>query len=285
MIGLRKLASAKGMEVPQNLLAMESTLIDRYNISGDANEARLIWSENLNEIAAAVKPKRQADTVYFVGCVSSFFPVAYSIPQSLVQIMMNLGEDFTILGSEERCCGYPLYSAGMEEQLFSFAEHNMATVKAAGARRLVVTCPSCPPFGQERGQVEQDPSGDAVLAAKGKVLFFGPVAVEPTHRLFPQIEPQVDRGHIGAHPHGTGDVAEAILVGACAVVEKPIDRLQMASVLVFLAQGIVDVDVDNLGRTDALPFGDEPGHLMSPQGRSHRVGLPGADAQAIGHIA
>jgi len=151
LIGLRKLAAARGIELPGNLLALKGTLVDQYNISGDANDTRLIWSENLEEVAAAVRPalsgaegpKRQAETVYFVGCVSSFFPVAYPIPQSLVQIMMNLDEDFTLLGGDEWCCGYPLYSAGMEALLPSFAEHNIATVKAIGARRLVVTCPSC----------------------------------------------------------------------------------------------------------------------------------------------
>jgi Fe-S oxidoreductase len=143
LIGLRQLAAARGMEVPGNLLALKGTLMDQYNISGDANDSRLIWSENLEEVAAVVKPKRQAETVYFVGCVSSFFPVAYPIPQSLVQIMMRLEADFTLLGGDEWCCGYPLYSAGMEALLPSFAEHNIATVKAAGARQLVTTCPSC----------------------------------------------------------------------------------------------------------------------------------------------
>jgi heterodisulfide reductase subunit D len=143
VIGLRKLAAARGIELPGNLLALKGALIDKYNISGDANDTRLIWSENLEEVAAAVRPKRQAETVYFVGCVSSFFPVAYPIPQSLVRIMMNLDEDFTLLGGDEWCCGYPLYSAGMEALLPSFAEHNIATVKATGARRLVITCPSC----------------------------------------------------------------------------------------------------------------------------------------------
>lgn len=143
LIGLRKLAVERGMEVPGNLLAMKGTLVDQYNISGDANDTRLIWSENLEEIAAAVKPKRQAETVFFVGCVSSFFPIAYPIPQSLVQIMMSLETDFTLLGGDEWCCGYPLYSAGMEALLPSFVEHNIATVKATGARQLVTTCPSC----------------------------------------------------------------------------------------------------------------------------------------------
>jgi len=94
-----------------------------------------------------------------------------------------------------------------------------------------------PPLGQERGQFDQDLAGDAVLAAKGQALFFGPLAIEPTHCLFPQIEPQVDGGHVRSDPHGTDHIAEAVLVarfgfGAFAVVEEPIDRLQMAGVLV-----------------------------------------------------
>jgi heterodisulfide reductase subunit D len=91
-----------------------------------------------------VKPLRQtAETVYFVGCVSSFYPRAYAIPRALVQVLDRAGEEFTTLGGEEWCCGYPLYVAGMRSRMADLARHNLERVRAVGARRVVFTCPSC----------------------------------------------------------------------------------------------------------------------------------------------
>jgi len=102
--------------------------------------------------------------------------------------------------------------------------------QAAGSVPRVKLDIDLPPFGQERGQLDQHLASDAVLAAKGKTPFFGPLPIEPAHRLFPQIELQVDGGYVWSNSHGTGHVAKGILEagfgsGAFAVVEEPSDRL------------------------------------------------------------
>jgi heterodisulfide reductase subunit D len=75
--------------------------------------------------------------------VGSFYPRAYSIPQALVQTLDKVGAEFTTLGEEEWCCGYPLYVAGMREQMAEMARHNLERVRAVEARRGIFTCPSC----------------------------------------------------------------------------------------------------------------------------------------------
>jgi heterodisulfide reductase subunit D len=143
MLGLRSLALARGLPVPENLVALRDTVTAHHNISGDDNDMRLIWSQNVDEVLAAVGQRRQAETLFFVGCVSSFYPMTFGIPQALVQIMVAAGVEFTTLGGDEWCCGYPLLSAGMEADAVALMEHNVALVKALGAKRLVATCPSC----------------------------------------------------------------------------------------------------------------------------------------------
>jgi Fe-S oxidoreductase len=143
MIGLRSLALARGGPVPENLLALRDTVAAQHNISGDDNATRLIWSQNVDEVSAAVGQRRQAETLFFVGCVSSFYPMTFGIPQALVQIMVAADVEFTTLGRDEWCCGYPLISAGMEAEAMALMEHNLAQVKAVGAKRLVASCPSC----------------------------------------------------------------------------------------------------------------------------------------------
>jgi heterodisulfide reductase subunit D len=142
MIGLRSLALARGLPVPQNLVALRDTVTTRYNISGDDNATRLIWSQNVDEVSAAVERRRQAETLFFVGCVSSFYPMTFGIPQALVHIMLTADVEFTALGGDEWWCGYPLLSAGMEAEAVALMEHNVAQARALGAKCLVAACPS-----------------------------------------------------------------------------------------------------------------------------------------------
>jgi heterodisulfide reductase subunit D len=58
-----------------------------------------------------------------------------------VEILQAAEVDFTTLGGDEWCCGYPLLSAGLP--VSDLMEHNLEAVKALGARTLVTTCPSC----------------------------------------------------------------------------------------------------------------------------------------------
>jgi len=114
-----------------------------YNISGDDNSQRLGWAENLEEQPTTALPERQVETVYFVGCVASFYPAVYAVPQAFAGVLCHAGIDFALLGGQEWCCGFPLIIAGMGEEARELALHNVTAVRQAGARRLVTTCPSC----------------------------------------------------------------------------------------------------------------------------------------------
>ena len=127
----------------QALRTLGENIIETHNISADDNSQRLMWSENLERIPDGLEMKEEANTLYFVGCVSSFFPMTYIIPQAFVQILEETGEDFTALGGEEWCCGYPLLMAGMGAQAEETVRHNVAQIREVGPKRLVTTCPAC----------------------------------------------------------------------------------------------------------------------------------------------
>jgi heterodisulfide reductase subunit D len=143
MLSLRSLAVNRGLELPPNLVVLRDNVTTQHNISGDDNATRLIWSDNLEESTQAFRDRRQAEVAFYVGCVASFYPMVYGIPQSMVQVMDRAGVDFAALGGEEWCCGYPLYTAGMEGQVADLMAHNVARVQDTGAKTLVTTCPSC----------------------------------------------------------------------------------------------------------------------------------------------
>ena len=144
MVALKEYATHKGINVPTGMQMLGETVTTRYNISGDDNATRHIWSQNLPHTPLGVSPRRRrADVVYFIGCLSSFYPRVYSIPQSLVQVLERADVRFTALGEDEWCCGYPLYAAGMRDRLADLARHNVRQVRRVGARQVIFTCPSC----------------------------------------------------------------------------------------------------------------------------------------------
>jgi len=61
----------------------------------------------------------------------------------MATIMKKAGVDFTILGGDEWCCGFPLAGAGMPDKLKTLMEHNLQKVADVGAKKVVFTCPSC----------------------------------------------------------------------------------------------------------------------------------------------
>lgn len=144
MIGLKEYSMAHDVQVPEGMKAFGDGIAQRYNISGEDNATRSIWAQNLAEIPQGVIPgKKQAEVLYFVGCVGSFYPRVYSIPQSVVQIMERAGTDFTTVGGEEWCCGYPLHIAGMGDRMAELARHNVRQARDIGVKRVVFSCPSC----------------------------------------------------------------------------------------------------------------------------------------------
>ena len=128
-------------ETPEALDRLKEMVIKSHNMMGDDNETRLIWSSNLPGGIGEIKKK--AEVVWFVGCVASFFPMAYKIPQSMVQILGRSGIDFTVMGGMEWCCGFPLYTGGMSDHIHDLAVHNLESVLATGSKTLVSTCASC----------------------------------------------------------------------------------------------------------------------------------------------
>jgi heterodisulfide reductase subunit D len=143
MLMLKQYAVKEELQVPEGIGILRKTVTTKYNISGDDNTTRLIWAENLEHMPPNIEAKKGAEVLYFVGCVSAFYPQAYSIPQALVQIFEGAEVDFTTMGSQEWCCGYPLHGAGMNELVSDLAVHNVERVKELGSAKLVATCPSC----------------------------------------------------------------------------------------------------------------------------------------------
>lgn len=139
---LRRRLVQMGKE-PAAYKAIRENLLARKNISQFSNDDRLEWAQDLDDEPEGLELKAGAEVAYFVGCVSSFFPQAAQIPLANAELFMEAGVDFTTMGGEEWCCGFPLVSAGFAEDAGEFMQHNVGKIKELDIHTLVLSCSSC----------------------------------------------------------------------------------------------------------------------------------------------
>jgi len=109
-------------------------------------QERLGWLEEDLRVA------EQSDTVYWVGCLphyealfgeQDFQPI--EIARSAVRVLNHLGIEPMVL-ADERCCGHDALWEGEFDTFRKLAEINLTLLeeaRAAGAKRIVTTCPEC----------------------------------------------------------------------------------------------------------------------------------------------
>jgi len=129
-------------KLPKNIPLVMDTIKKTKNIlNADNSERAENWAWLIeDEVDVSSFINKQAKVGYFVGCVTSFKPSVDKIAQNAVKIMHQIGEDFTIMGPEEFCCGFPSYLGGVDED---FVEHNIKSVQDLGIETLIFTCPGC----------------------------------------------------------------------------------------------------------------------------------------------
>jgi len=139
---LRKRIARMG-KAPKGYNAIRQNLLANKNITKFSNDDRLEWAQDLDKELEELKLKVGAKVCYFVGCVSAFFPRASQIPLAIAEIFMRSKIDFTTMGGEEWCCGFPLFAAGFVDDAGQFIGHNVAKLKELDIHSLVASCPTC----------------------------------------------------------------------------------------------------------------------------------------------
>ncbi len=128
---------------PKKINMIRENLEESRNVFAEDNEERAEWVEDMRDAPDHGYLKDRAEVVYFTGCVAAYFPLAQKIPMALAEIFDAGNVDFTLLGEEEWCCGFPMLGAGLKEMLQEFMDHNIEAVREKGADEVVFACPSC----------------------------------------------------------------------------------------------------------------------------------------------
>ena len=119
--------------MPEHKTAAEN-IEKEHNVFGAPAGNRDKWAKD-------IKSDDKADFVYFVGCYGSY--KMQGIPKATANILNATGQSFKIMGSDEYCCGYPLYSTGQIEKAKQVAQHNIDEIKKSGAKTVITACAEC----------------------------------------------------------------------------------------------------------------------------------------------
>ena len=105
------------------------------NRFGTAKGKRTQWVPD-----GMVLPEK-AEAVYFLGCIATF--KSPEIARSTAKLLHHGGVEFAVLGEEEKCCGNPLSASGQQQAFEPLVKHNVAAIKAAGAKKVMTSCACC----------------------------------------------------------------------------------------------------------------------------------------------
>lgn len=128
---------------PNKIDMIRDNLEKSYNVFNEDNEERADWVEDMDDPPDDNYIRDKAELVYFTGCTSAYFPLVQKIPIALAEILDASEVEWTLMGEDEWCCGFPLLGAGLMDMFKQFVDHNVEAVRERGAREILFACPSC----------------------------------------------------------------------------------------------------------------------------------------------
>jgi Fe-S oxidoreductase len=99
------------------------------------------WTSGLG-LKTLARGGASATTLLFAGC-SADRAAGKAGARALAELMQRAGEDFAILGNEEKCCGLYAFDLGFRPEYERLKRENLSLIRAAGVRKVVVACGSC----------------------------------------------------------------------------------------------------------------------------------------------
>ena len=131
---LREEIVERGFGPPEPNQKVDENIRNAHTVFAGKDKERIAWAEEY-------KLAKTGDNLYFAGCYG-----AYRTPDSAkatVKILQAAGVDVAYLGTDEWCCGFHPGWDGQPSIEEDMAVHNVETIKAAGAKRVIFACPSC----------------------------------------------------------------------------------------------------------------------------------------------
>ncbi|HXF57761.1 MAG TPA: heterodisulfide reductase-related iron-sulfur binding cluster [Actinomycetota bacterium] len=126
---------------PQEATALLRNLETSHNPWGADQSQRAEWARGLG--VRVLEDGRAPEYLYWVGCAASFDDRAKGVARALAALLQRAAVPFAILGPRELCTGDPARRFGHEYLYQELARRNVETLRAVGARKVLVNCPHC----------------------------------------------------------------------------------------------------------------------------------------------
>jgi len=111
-------------------------LVERtHNPYGESPMNREAW------LPDGVRVDERSDTIYWVGCTAALR--RQEIAQATARILNAAHEPFALLGSDEYCCGSPVYRVGDRSRAIEIMKENVERFKQHGVKRIITSCAGC----------------------------------------------------------------------------------------------------------------------------------------------
>jgi Fe-S oxidoreductase len=131
--------------VPQSLQKPLKALESRGNPYGKMEKKRADWTKDKQFQQACevkvVNGSGGADTLYFVDSVTSYDDRIQNIGRAAAKILSGMGENFAILGPQEKDSGHEVRRFGEETLFLALRDHNTDAIQASGVKRIVTADP------------------------------------------------------------------------------------------------------------------------------------------------
>lgn len=130
ILALREEINEQGCSLPAPLERISENMKNNHSIFGKKNS-----SKNLPDLPT------EGEDVYFSGCYTS--NILPKSAHAAIEILKAAGINVAYLGDAERCCGEVAKQGGNRTLFKEMAAHNVEAMKAAGAKRIIVSCAHC----------------------------------------------------------------------------------------------------------------------------------------------
>jgi Fe-S oxidoreductase len=139
IVDFRRYKTLTESKFPDELTKAFRGLETNSNPWGIGAHKRAEWAEGLG--VPRVGEAESYEWLYYVGCSGSFDDRNRKVAQAFARLLQKAGVSFAILGEAEGCCGDAARRAGNEYLFQTLAQANIETLKEAGVRKIVTTCP------------------------------------------------------------------------------------------------------------------------------------------------
>ena len=126
---------------PQEVQLVFRNMENNNNPWGVGLGLRADWTKGLD--VKTMAEDSETDLLFWVGCAGSFDDRSKKVATSLVKILKSVGVKFSILGTEEGCCGDSARRIGNEYLYQTLVQANIEVLKNYRVKKILTMCPHC----------------------------------------------------------------------------------------------------------------------------------------------